>query len=84
MLALGKRADRYASYIKKEASLSPIHKLDAKSISLNKPIGNRRLVFIMFIFTLLIASAYFILFAHQQQQTLSIVVRPCGNDSSGV
>jgi len=37
----------------------------------------------VFILTLFNVSAYFVLIAPQQQQTLSIVLRPCGNDTGG-
>jgi hypothetical protein len=61
-----------------------INRSGVESIYLNKPVVSRILVVRMFIFALFLASAYFILIAYQQQQTLSIVIRPCGNDSSGV
>lgn len=62
--------------------MGEINKSGVESIYLNKPVVNRKLVVRMFVCALFLASAYFI--AHQQQQTLSIVIRPCGNDSSGV
>ena len=59
---------------KKEASLGEINGSGVKNIYLNKSAGNGVLVFGVFIFALFIASAYFILIAHQQQRTLSIVL----------
>ena len=64
--------------------MSEINKSGVESIYLNKPVVSRILVVRMFIFALLLAFAYFIFIAYQQQQTLSIVIRPCGNDSRGV
>ena len=64
--------------------MGEINKSGVESIYLNKPVVNRKLVVRMFIFALFLASACFILIALQQQQTLSIVIRPCGNDSRGV
>lgn len=64
--------------------MGEIDKSGVESIYLNNPVVSRRLVVRMFIFALFVASAYVIFIAHQQQQTLSIVIRPCGNDSRGV
>ena len=64
--------------------MGEIIKSGVESIYFNKPVVSRRLVVRMFLFALFLASAYFILIAHQQKQTFSIVIRPCGNDSSGV
>jgi hypothetical protein len=58
-------------------------KSDVKNIYLNNSVGNRMLLFGVFIFALFIACAYIIDIARQQQHTLSIVVKPCGNDTSG-
>ncbi len=60
-----------------------INESDVKTIYLNKAVRNRILMFGVFILTLFNVSAYFILIAPQQQQTLSIVLRPCGNDTGG-
>lgn len=64
--------------------MSEINKSGVESIYLNKPVVSRILVIGIFIFALLLASAYIIFIAYQQQQTLSIVIRLCGNDSSTV
>jgi hypothetical protein len=65
-------------------SLGEISKSDVKNIYLHKLVENRRLVLRVFIFALIIASSYFIFIAQQQQRTISIVVKPCGNNSIGV
>jgi hypothetical protein len=52
-------------------------------VYLNNSAGARLLAFGALIFALFIASAYIIDIAAQHQQTLSIVVRPCGNETSG-
>lgn len=55
--------------------------------TLSKPTGLRKLVsgvFAVISLALFIASAYFIHIAHQDQRSLSIVIRPCGNDFSAV
>jgi hypothetical protein len=62
-----------------------INKSGVESIYFIKPVVSRRLVVNTLVFALFMAAAaYLILIAHQQQQTLSIVIRPCGNDSSGM
>jgi len=63
--------------------LGVINESDVKTIYLNKSIRNRILMFGVVILTLFNVSAYFILIAPQQQRTLSIVLRPCGNDTGG-
>ena len=64
--------------------MGEINKSGVESIYLNKPVVSRGLVVRMFIFALFLASAYFIINALQQPATLSIVIRPCENGSSGV
>ena len=60
--------------------MSEISKSDVRDIYLNNSVGNRIFVCGAFLFVLFIASAYIIDIAHQQRQTLSIVVKPCGNE----
>lgn len=65
--------------------MGEINESGVESIDLNKPVVSRRLVVRTLVFALFMAGvAYLILSARQQQQTLSIVIRPCGNDSSVV
>ncbi|HEY8009193.1 MAG TPA: hypothetical protein VIE66_20965 [Methylocella sp.] len=54
-----------------------------KKVYLSNSAGARLLAFGALIFALFIASAYILDIAGQHQRTLSIVVRPCGNDTSG-
>ena len=61
--------------------MDDINNSDVETIYLNKQIVSRSLALRILIFALFIASTYFLL--SKQQQTLSIVITPCGNDSRG-
>jgi hypothetical protein len=52
------------------------------AVSLSRLTGSKRHLFRVLILALLIGAAYVLLFAPWQRQTLSIVVKPCGSDST--
>lgn len=54
-----------------------------RTSSLRKLMENNRLLFRMLIGGVIICAAWFLLFVPSRQQTLSIVVKPCGNDTPG-
>lgn len=54
-----------------------------KRLHLNNMAGARFLGFGALIVALFLAAAYIIDITREHQQTLSIVVRPCENDTSG-
>jgi hypothetical protein len=64
------------------ARLGERDRLAIESISLSKLAGNKRPLFRGLILALLIGTAYVLLFALREQHTLSIVVKPCGNESA--